>query len=292
VPTGVLAEITPGNQTGVATGFIVGSNPGPVAIDGNNNIYQVDEPTTGRFYISELTQSSNYTTLNEGVGRATAIYNSVFIDDTFNQYMWAMYSATCTPPATIVRANSTYEASSATTANITDSTGCAYAGAADALGNAWVSATGNLYYLNVGASATATVTTVTGSVNTSATGNGGFAGLDNPGGIAIDGAGNVWALNAVTSTLVGLSEISTTTNNGVTTYAALSPGGSSATQAGIFGFQTDGASGAEGVQIDPSGNIWLDLKSGSYLYHMVGAAAPTVTPVAQNVALGSIGTRP
>jgi hypothetical protein len=146
-----------------------------------------------------------------------------------------------------------------------------------------VSSGGNLYYLNVAASAASVGTTVSGTVNTVTTGNGGTGGLDNAGGVAIDGVGNVWAFNRLTSSAgSGITELAPTTSNGTTTVTALSPGGPATTQAGEFGFQAFGASAGQGLQIDSSGNLWINTTGNSLLFHTI----------AQSIAKGAIGVRP
>jgi hypothetical protein len=279
--SGLMAEVTPGNQTGVATGYISGSSTGALAIDGSNNLYFGDEPNT-RYYMSELTASSSYQTLNEGIGRGTGIFNYLFVDDTFNQYAWGFNSSTTGPPSTIARGNTTSFASGTTTASITDPSAFAYYGAPDAVGNAWLTASGNLYYMNIGTSITApTVTTFTGVTTT-----GGVGGLDGPTGVAIDGVGNVWVFNRPASGSVGgLSAFVPTVSNGSATAVALSP-------ATAFGFQADGVVGGDGIAIDSSGNLWINTTSGSFLYHVVGAAAPVVTPTALAIANGTLATKP
>jgi hypothetical protein len=117
--------------------------------------------------------------------------------------------------------------------------------------------------------------------------------LDNATGVAVDGVGNVWVVNRLSSSLAGgVSEFVPTTSGTTTTVTALSPGGSATSQAGEFGFQVDGAAGVEGAQIDASGNLWLSTTAGSYLYHMVGAAAPVVTPVSLALSKAALGTKP
>jgi hypothetical protein len=156
-----------------------------------------------------------------------------------------------------------------------------------------VTASGNLYYVNTSASTTsaqaAAITTFTGSTNSSTTGTSGTGGLDNPSGVALDGLGNVWVANRLSSTLVGgLSEFATTTISGTTTATALSPGG----VAGEFGFNDFAALAAQGIVIDSSGNLWLETTGGNALWHIVGAAAPVVTPIALAIKNGTLATRP
>ena len=293
LPTGVIAQVTP---TGTANGFIVPQANGALAIDGANNIFLSGTPVVSpsvRYFVSMLSAADNFQTLYQGNGRGTAIYNDIFMDGTASQYAWAFGSYTACPASyAILHTNAAQEIAQTTTTGITDTTGCAQYGAADAAGNAWVTASGNLYYVNIApGTATPVVTTVTGSTNGVATAPGGTGGLDNPTGVAVDGAGNVWTMNRVASTVTGgLSEFAVSTNaSNVTTVTPLSPGG---TQAGVFGYQVLGATGTMGVQIDPSGNLWINSTSGSPMYHFFGAAVPVVTPTSLAVKNGALAIRP
>jgi hypothetical protein len=58
---------------------------------------------------------------------------------------------------------------------------------------------------------------------------------------------------------------------------------------GLNIFATDaGRAGA----IDESGNLWTGAGSNSYEVHMVGLAAPVITPTATQVGANKIGQRP
>jgi len=306
LPTGLLVKVTPG---GTATGFLAPTANGSIAIDGFNNIYAAAQPISGKAYLTEIESGAQtgetgvaYQTIDEGSGRNGSgnIYSGVFVDS--NEYGWGLDSVESTcgstgTPLSLDRATTAEQeanpVSGNATSSINDPNGCAFYGAPDASGNAWVTASGNLYYLNVAASTTATVTAVTGSTNTlTTTASTGAGGLDNPTGVALDGLGNVWAANRLSSTTVGgISEFSVTTNTAtpaVTTATALSPGG----LAGEYGFNDFNALAAQGVVIDSSGNLWLETTGGNALWHIVGAAAPVVTPIALAVKNGTLGTRP
>lgn len=289
--TGLVVQVTP---SGTATGFLAGYRAGGLAVDGSNNVYVVDyaNNSSARYTVSELLASASWQTVNEGgtasSNHSTHPYQSVFIDESSNQYSWG-FDTTCT--AAIARANSAEEASGASTAVVTSGAICGYFGAADASNNAFMTGGGNLTYVNISSSLSSpTLTTVTGSTNTSATGTAGTGGLDLPQGLALDGAGNIWTVNNPATTVAGgLSEFSVSTVGSTTTFTSLSPGGSTA---GVFGFQIDGASNGNDIAIDGSGNIWIGTSSNSYLYHMVGAAAPVVTPTSLAIKNTKLGVRP
>ncbi len=293
--TGFVVQVTP---TGQPSGYITGVSPGVIAIDGSNNIFLNNAPGVSsgvaRFGISELTAASSYQQLNKGLASSSSQYNDVFVDK--SNFAWGLYSGTTCNPFPIYRENDTV-AASASTANDVTSSVCAYYGAIDAAGNMWSAATpssgatGNIYYTNISASLTApTITTFTGGTATTATGTGGQGGLDLPVGVAVDGLGHVWVANRLTSNAAtGISEFAPTTTGTTTTIVPLSEGG---TVAGQFGFQGGSSVGINGLALDSSGNVWFQAAAGSYLYHMVGAAAPVVTPVSLAIANNALGTRP
>ena len=284
--TGVVAQVT---KAGVATAYLTGTVPGVIAIDGSNNVFLSNQPQGSKYSFSELTAAGNYQTLNKGVGSQGSIFNGIFVDN--SGFASLLYSGTTCSPFTIYRQNDAGAATAATTGYVTSGV-CAYQAAADKTNNFYSSAsTGNLTYTNISTSKTApTQTTITGSTNTVTTGLGGFAGLDNPSGVTVDGVGNVWAANRLTSSSVaGISVFTPNTTGTTPTFTALSEGG---TVAGQYGFQGGAASAITGVTLDSSGNVWFNATGNSYLYHMVGAAAPVVTPIAAAVASGSLATRP
>jgi sugar lactone lactonase YvrE len=297
VPTGVVAEVSP---TGTVTGYLAGSNAGALAIDGNNDVFVGDIPQTGKYYISELPASS-YQTLNAGNGRGSSIFNYVLADQSGNGIAFSS-SATCT--SYVVQRNNTAQEAAAlaspvnTASDLTLPSNCAYAGAVDAAGNIWGVASGNLYYLNIAAgtvsmtTTTPVITTFTGSTNTAVATAGGQGGLDSPSGVALDGVGNVWVVNRLSSATSGANGVSefvpTTTAAGVTTVTPLSP-----SAAGVYGFGSGaGIGGANQPVIDGSGNLWITTTAGSYLNFLVGVAAPVVTPTAVALKNNTIAVRP
>jgi len=194
--------------------------------------------------------------------------------------------------------------------------------------NAYTVATGSyIEYINVINSITAPVisqfTTPTlgsgGSTITEPANNGTLAnataggqaggGLYDPIGIpAIDGAGNLWVANLDNTRYGGVSAFVPSINSttGAATLTPLSPNG------GIcaWGFGNSGtgtavtcnASGSAanvlpfeeptGVDIDSSGNVWVPQTNGNVLGYIVGAAAPTVIPLAAQIANGTVGVKP
>lgn len=108
----------------------------------------------------------------------------------------------------------------------------------------------------------------------------GFAGINNPTGIAIDGRNNVWVPNNTnTSATIGsISEISAVSN-------ALSP---------TTGFQksTSILSSGRASAVDQAGNVWVVGDGPSYLTEIVGAGVPIYQPYAAGLANGRFQTIP
>jgi hypothetical protein len=111
------------------------------------------------------------------------------------------------------------------------------------------------------------------SSGTAVSGTSGYSGggLYSPIGLAIDGAGNVWAANADPDTV---SEFSST--------------GSPITGTNGYGNDNQAFFGVAVLAIDGSGNIWLTnpeagSSSANTLTQIVGAAAPVATPTVANL---------
>jgi hypothetical protein len=125
-----------------------------------------------------------------------------------------------------------------------------------------------------------TVTDAT-STSTGAT-YGSGASLNKPQYVAVDGAGEVWISNGASSSNGSVSE-SVGTGTGIgTILSAVNTGTAPFT---AIGFTHSGINTAEGIAIDPSGDVWVanNTTTGG-VFEIVGAAAPTVTPIAQALA--------
>jgi len=153
-------------------------------------------------------------------------------------------------------------------------------GSVPALGNAYGLAVGqggsNIWIPN---SSLNTVSELTST--TTGTSFGSAAAFNSPYGIAVDGAGHIWVTNRNTA---AISELDSSGN-------ILSPQTTGTAPVNVLGFQSY-VSGAInlpwGIGIDPSGNVWVgnntDNPTGTALggvFELVGAGAPTVTPIAQ-----------
>jgi len=131
---------------------------------------------------------------------------------------------------------------------------------------------------------------------------GSSASLNRPDYVAVDGAGNVWVSNtggASTGNGNSISEFQGTTAGGGTVGTVLSPVNTGTAPFNTIGFARPVASGfgiisPGGVSIDNSGNVWVGVQAVGTggLFEFVGAGAPTVNPVANQLKLGKVGARP
>jgi streptogramin lyase len=118
-------------------------------------------------------------------------------------------------------------------------------------------------------SPTGTVTTATGGT------------LNNPFATAIDGLGNAWVANRATSTSGAASSI---LEFSTATAAAISP-----TTNYTLGGQV---SHPLNMAVDPSGVLWITSYDSNMVVEMLGAAAPTATPLSYASGVGKLGARP
>jgi hypothetical protein len=104
-------------------------------------------------------------------------------------------------------------------------------------------------------------------------------------GMAIDGNNTVWVANNGSDTVIAFSA----TNDGTTPVGAVVE--VSPKQGYTSNFSP------EGIAVDPSGNVWYDTTNGNgagsgTIVELVGAGAPTVTPLSFAVANTKLGTKP
>jgi hypothetical protein len=122
-------------------------------------------------------------------------------------------------------------------------------------------------------------------------------------GVAIDGFGNVWSLNKTNSVAKF-----TNTGGGLSTPLAIAIDGagtvwitnttnslSEFTSAGVpvtSTAYTDSLNTPASIAIDISGNLWIANSGNNTVTEVLGAAAPTVSPLSVGVQNNTLGTKP
>jgi len=102
----------------------------------------------------------------------------------------------------------------------------------------------------------------------------GGGGLNAPVSVMVDGNGYIWIANSGTNT------ISAFNNSGTA-------------QSGTAGYGSSAIGAApSALAIDGTGGVWVTSKTGNTVTHILGAAAPVVTPTSSAVANGTIGATP
>ena len=106
--------------------------------------------------------------------------------------------------------------------------------------------------------------------------------------VATDGAGNVWVSNTNSTPSGGTpgGSISELSSSG-TILSPITPNPSVTNP----GYVHTGFTNGSGIAVDPSGNVWA-ADSGNSVFELVGAAAPTVTPIALALKNGTVGAKP
>jgi hypothetical protein len=149
---------------------------------------------------------------------------------------------------------------------------------------------GGIWYANRSGN-NLTFLSLTGTTVNSGTNYGSTTTMSAPKFVAVDGAGNVWTAANNQTSPASVSEVSST-------GTVLSPNNTGASPFNVLGFSHAGLTTGAGVAIDPSGNVWVadDLATGSTsgasVFELVGAAAPTVTPIALQVKNSAFGVKP
>lgn len=91
--------------------------------------------------------------------------------------------------------------------------------------------------------------------------------------LATDGNGLIWVANSGTNSVVAVNS-------------------SGAVQTtGVLGSDVIGAT-PSAIAVDEAGGVWVASKAGNSVTHIIGAAAPVVTPIANGVANNTLGKKP
>jgi hypothetical protein len=292
------------------TTYVTGASPTAVAIDSANNIWIANHSNqlTDATPLMLMSQASGYTTLYEDYTAGSAAVSQIAIDGL--GFAWAGSKQTAggaqLSRANVVSATSTTTSGSPFSAwNVVSAASgggwcaaCTYPLspaflALDNNGNPWVSGfststpAGPIAYFNVpnvpGSTAGdyGALNTVTDYVSSTSSGTNNVniypGGLFNPNGIVLDGLGNVFTVNYVSSSGGGISEFAVVGS----TMTNLSPT-NMGTGMKAFGFNNNTTNDAQTPSIDLSGNFWFGAETGA-VDHMIGLAAPVVTPTSKAV---------
>jgi len=290
---------TPANSVSLSPAG--GGSPYGIAIDGNNNVFYTHESSSATATVEEfLNDTLSATSEVEYAVDATSNQPEYAAIDTSGNLWMANGSATSGDETNILQMSG-YNGSTACTvfpcvASTTGDTTLTQTytqitggtGSVPTLSEPWAVAAGPggvVWTANVTGNAVTRMTSTTAGVN-----YGSATSLNKPEFIAVDGAGNVWAVNN-TSSPGSVSEF-VGTGSGVGTV--LSPLNTGNSPFNVIGFSHAGIATGEGIAIDPSGNVWVasQVASTGGVFELVGAAAPTVTPISLALKNGSIGAKP
>lgn len=262
-----------------------------IAIDGNNDVFVSEESSSPHFSFFEFVGGVLSADHQVEFANTSPIFQAeqLAIDTSGN--VWASpqgsgslgvlelsninISSCGTPPFTTAPCVLPASSSSANTYTVTTSSGLAAAwGLAASPTGMWTANSTNSTVVDLTGTAPSITTTPYGSSP---------AALATPGLVAVDGAGNIWVNNKIAGAISEFSGSGTVLSPSGTTVGFVHPG--------LVGTQN------AGVTIDPSGNVWAAdyATSGATafsVFEMVGAAAPTVTPIAQALKNGSVGAKP
>jgi len=272
----LIFEVTPsGTVTSIQTGTTAGTaleQPYGVAIDKLNNVWFA---STTLKQVGEIADGASSVTFPATGKNTTGTTPSVVAVDT-NGNIWVTATGTTASVSYIVNplnglpnAGTSTQVTSLGTVPIDTPFGLAL----DANNNAWIAnESGTLrYILNMDSSGDILQQCSSGKLTT-------------PRYMALDGAGNVWVTNLTAAPTGSIFEFSSTCQ-------LLS--GSTGFGAGTSSLISDPRS----VAIDGSGNVWVTNNvtgaSGSTtVVEIVGAAVPTVTPLALALKENKVGQRP
>jgi len=278
------------SNTGVSSSLLVGGQPYGIAIDGNNNIWIGQNSSSSTSSLTEFTSDTLAATNQVKYPLLTGTTNTLLATYTAVSTTGAIalspgtstnlgYQATGMNPGTCTTFPCTTTNDTSLTATYTQVSSSGlntpFGVTAGTGGSIWVAnSAGNTLSLYT----TPTSYTTIGSATS----------LSGPRKIAIDGAGNAWVADR------GSAVISEFSPSG----AVLSPTPVSPATTPL-GFSHTGLGSGSSIAIDPSGNVWIGnntaptaTTNADSIFELVGAAAPTVTPIALALKNSAVGVRP
>jgi len=307
--TGLFAYAIPAivpltTTAGTVAPYVTGATPNGIAIDSSNNIWigtlAASDSSSSTNPLTLMTAASGYTTIYENLAGVSSYGLEVVIDGLGKVCSIIMQSATgkyieCSNANTALTAATTYNISSGGPLAQHD-------GAFDANSNLWLGEGGNdssahgalgLYALTPGTAAATAYYDTTSLATSSYTADTYAGGIMGPLATSVDGVGNIFFSNYmnVSGDNSGISEFtvigSTPSSPGAGTLVPLSPTNQGSGMP-VYGFAIDNAAFTpanntpEAAAIDRSGNLYVGSNA-SAMDHLVGIAAPVVTPVSSAI---------
>lgn len=281
-----------------------------LAIDGSNNVFVGSASTSSHYELFEfpgadITKPIQFPLASSTPGTAGTDGHNDFVlpqymaFDTFGNLWMSNGSASSGSSSNAVVQLSNIDSSSCTsgttfpcavTTSTTKNTYTQINAGSPAAPFGLAANTNSMWYANsTSGSNTVTDLSLTGSTVNSGTAYGSGTSISSPRFLAVDGSGNVWVSDK-NSNPGSLSELSST-------GAILSPVNSGSAPFNVIGFNHAGLASGNGVAIDPSGNVWVPNNatsgtSANSIFELVGAASPTVTPIASALAANAVAKRP
>jgi len=288
-----LLEYNP-TTTGINT-LNLGSSTYGLAIDGSNNVWVGKQASGTSFTFNEFLGGTLATTNEVEYPVISPLLQPEYVAVDTSGNVWATEGSTSTAASTMLELSNINTSScgtlpfaapcTVTSSNSINTYTTVSAGPLlEPFGLA--ASSSGIWVANAGSSQN-TVVDLTGS-GSSITGTafGSAASVNSPHYLAVDGAGNIWVANKDASSSIGgtVSELSST-------------GAILSATAGEVGYAHLGLSAGEGIAVDPSGNVWIadNTTSGTAAYsvfELVGAAAPTVTPISLALKNSAVAKKP
>jgi len=283
--------------------------PWGIAIDQNGNTYIGMESSSATIGMYEYPAgvSSTSSIINQEGEFAVAVFGGAGVvrpeymafDNSTAHNLWiSSGSATssigqlsditlCTPsggPPAVCTESTTSGANTYTSETTSVGTVSTPSGLASGPNGMWFAnrANSTITYLPIAANGTYTASSQSTYGSSSTTGTPAF--------LAVDGSGNVWTTDNGQTSPASISELSSA-------GTALSPSSAGTMPFNVMGYSHVGLNTGAGIAIDPSGNVWVanNVASGtdfSSVFELVGAASPTITPIAAALAGAKVGTKP
>ena len=304
VPTssgsGYVFEISSSGTT-IGTSKLGGKAAYGIAIDGSNNVFVSQESTSATFTFGEFPGASGGANVSEYVTYplSETLYEPEYLafDTASPANLWAtngsakgnvnylLQVSTITPCTTEIAGT---PCAAPTTGSDNTYTEVTAGSMAEPLGIA-AGASGAIWTVDY-ATGTNSVTLLTSPTSGTAFGSSPQA-LNSPRLIAVDGAGDAWVTDSPTGATSGSG------TGGVSEFS--STGTALSSTSGAVGYSHPGLNAPFGIAIDPSGNVWVAnaLTAASQVdpnsvFEIVGAAAPTVTPIALALKNSAVGAKP